>query len=290
MSNVLPEIATIRRLLGPDTGDIVPSPAAAASAGPASTRAPAASPGPALRVAVITPYCNESEALLDACHRSVLAQTYPCTHILVADGAPAPFVRAWAAQHIVLPRRHADAGDTPRAIASLSAIAQGFDAITYLDGDNWYDPEHIATMIALHLKAGASVCVASRSLHRLDGSVLFSGGERNDGVEHVDTNCLFLTSAAFRVIPVWSLMPRRLHPIGDRIVWSAVRALGYRVARWTTPTVRYRTAFRVHYEEKGEVPPPGAKDNAHILEALAWWRGLTDHDRQIVFKRVGFSF
>lgn len=267
MARVLPEFAALRRVMGNDPD------------GSAE-----------LRVAVVTPYHRESEALLGECQRSVREQTYPSTHILVADGHPAPFVAGWPVQHIVLPQAHADYGDTPRAIGSLSAISQGFDAIAYLDADNWYAPDHIAAMVDLHLQARASVCVASRSLHRLDGSLLAAAGENGDGIDNVDTSCLFLTAAAYRVVPIWSLLPHNLHPIGDRILWSAIRGLGFRVARRTAPTVRYRSALRVHYEERGEAPPPGARDHAHVTEARRWWRSLGESERALVFKRFGFTF
>lgn len=249
----------------------------------------AAVANPALRVAIITPYCTESEEVLSHCHASVAAQTHPCTHILVADGSPLPAAATWDAQHIVLPRRHGDAGDTPRAIGAISAIAQGFDAIAFLDGDNWVAPEHVATMARLHAETGAQIVIAARTMHRLDGSLLRASGEPGDGVDHVDTNCLFLTAAAFRVVPVWSMMPKRLHLAGDRLVWSTIQALGYQIARAEAPTVRYRTGFRVHYEEQGEEPPPGAKDNAAIRASIQWWRDLPHEDRRLVFRRLGLK-
>src|SRR3990172_6396080 len=96
-----------------------------------------------MRVAVITPYYKAREDWLTRCHESVRAQTHPATHILVADGTPESYVDGWEAQHIVLMKNHGDFGDTPRAVGSVSAIGQGFDAIAYLDADNWYAPEHI---------------------------------------------------------------------------------------------------------------------------------------------------
>lgn len=243
-----------------------------------------------MRVAVVTPYHAEPEEQLAECRRSVQQQTHPCTHFLVADGAPSPVVAAPGEQHIALPRPHADHGDTPRAIGSLSAIAQGFEAVTYLDADNWYSPEHIKCMVDLHLATRAAVCVASRSLHRLDGSLLSAAGEPEEGVSYVDTNCLFFTQDAYRLIPLWALLPPRLHAIGDRVIWAAIKAFRVRVARRKSPTVSYRTAFRVHYEERGEEPPPDAKSNTHVLEAFAWWRALPEPERQLVLARLGFRF
>ena len=79
--------------------------------------------GQPLKVAVVTPYFREPDAWLTQGIASVAAQTYPCTHILVADGFPRADLVPNTAQHIVLPQAHGDNGNTPRAIGSLSAIS-----------------------------------------------------------------------------------------------------------------------------------------------------------------------
>jgi len=61
---------------------------------------PIRTPGPAtpdnqesatMRVAVVTPYYKEPEAWLARCLTSVREQTYPVTHLVVADGHPQPW-------------------------------------------------------------------------------------------------------------------------------------------------------------------------------------------------------
>ena len=47
------------------------------------------------RVAVITPYYKEPLAQLRQCHDSVLAQSEPCLHVLVADGHPRRRINHW---------------------------------------------------------------------------------------------------------------------------------------------------------------------------------------------------
>ena len=91
-----------------------------------------------MKVAVITPYHKVPTDWLVQCLESVRSQTYTSTHILVADGIPQDVVDTYGVQHLVLPRCHGDYGDTPRAIGSISAIGQGFDAIAWLDADNWF--------------------------------------------------------------------------------------------------------------------------------------------------------
>ena len=178
------------------------------------------------RVAVITPYYKARPEWLLQCHESVRGQTYPCTHILVADGTPDPSVEQWNAQHIVIGNNLADYGDTPRAIGSMSAMGQGFDAITYLDADNWYLPDHIATLVELHRSTAATICTAERTLHRLDGSVLGDCTEC-DGERFADTSCIMLIGPAREISLAWACIAPGLHPIDDRVRWALIKKRAY---------------------------------------------------------------
>lgn len=75
-----------------------------------------------MNVAVITPYHREDLSLIRRCHDSVLAQTVPVRHFLVADGFPRREIDAWDADHLTLSRSHADFGNTPRSVGSMSAL------------------------------------------------------------------------------------------------------------------------------------------------------------------------
>jgi glycosyltransferase involved in cell wall biosynthesis len=226
------------------------------------------------KVAVVTPYYQEPLEVLRACHESVLAQTYPCTHFLVSDGSPHMAVRDWAAEQIVFPTPHGDNGNTPRGAGSLSAMNQDFDAIAYLDADNWYRPSHIAAMVALHRQSGAPICTATRTVHRADGSLMFTD-EECDGQSHVDTSCLFLTREAFRILPYWATMPRQFGPICDRAIWQIILAHDISSAHYGQPTVAFRTQYEFHYRKIGETPPPGSKSNEDSTgSSWSWWDAL----------------
>ena len=228
------------------------------------------SPSSPLRVAVVTPYYKTPDEWLLQCHESVMRQSYPCTHILVADGRPQSCVDRLGAQHIVLPLRHADYGDTPRAVGSMSAVGQGFDAIAYLDADNWYDPDHIASLVELHHSSGAAVVTSRRNYHRLDGSYM-AECLSSDGENFCDTSCLMLTRAAFKIAPMWALMDPVGHPLDDRVMWYHIREAGLSRAHTGRATVGYRATTAGHYRDMKEPVPEGARHSEDIRAAMEQW-------------------
>lgn len=194
-----------------------------------------------MRVAVITPYHMEDIETLRQCQASVAAQTYPCSHFMVADGFPKPEVEAWPVQHVVLPNAHGIGGDLPRCVGSILALKQGFDAITYLDADNWYVPDHIELLVTLQRASIADVCIALRSMHRVDGTAMpLADPPSHD--RYYDTSCILLTRPAFPVVFVWAMIPPQAGVIDDRIVSLAIRKHRFRIAKTDRPTVAYRTA------------------------------------------------
>ena len=237
------------------------------------------SDGP-MRVAVITPYYREPLEMLRQCHDSVREQTHPCTHFLIADGHARPEVDDWTCEHFKLSRAHADNGNTPRMFGGVSAKNLGYDAVAYLDADNWFRADHVAAMVALHRASGAAVCTSSRSIHRFDGSLLYVDKHESNGREFCDTSCLFFTREAFRLLPLWGLMPRELAPACDRVMWASIRRRGLSCAHFAEPTVAFRTQYAVHYQNAGETPPAGVKSNeASTGTSAQWWQSLSPEER-----------
>ena len=232
-----------------------------------------------MRVAVITPYYRETPDVLRQCLESVQVQTSACTHFVVADGYPQNWLGGFPVEHITLPKAHGDNGNTARSIGSLSAMNQGFDAIAYLDADNWFYPEHIEAMIFLHQESGAIVGTSTRSVHRLDGSLMYVDESESDGSVYADTSCLFLTRPAFKLLPAWAMMPKEMGPLCDRIFWELIQGNGYTCAHYPLPTVAFRTQYQVHYEAIGEVPPGGAKGREATYQAYEWWQSLPADER-----------
>src|SRR5688572_2575090 len=101
-----------------------------------------------MRIAVITPSYRTPSSWLEMCFRSVQGQTVACSHFVVNDGDDAEaFANVREAHMVQIPGPHGDTGNAARAVGPICAIAGGFDAIAYLDADNWYEPHHIESLV-----------------------------------------------------------------------------------------------------------------------------------------------
>ena len=158
------------------------------------------------------------------------------------------------------------------------AISEGFDAIALLDADNWYRPDHIASLVALYRQTGASLCTSARSLHRMDGSLLTGHDSHSDGATFADTSTLFYLPEAYGLLPLWGRMPEPFHVIGDRIMWSAVQARKVAAAHSGLATMAYRTSHCAHYRHLGE-NPPGCKEVAVVDRSILRWNALPAQEK-----------
>lgn len=211
-----------------------------------------------MRVAVVSAYYKEPRHILQRCHESVLAQQGDVTHFLVADGFPASEVDSWErVVHIKIPN-HSDYGDTPRGVGAACAATSGFDAICFLDADNWYEPNHIETMHTIVEMTGAQVVTSARRIFTADGRMLGVCKESN-GVDFNDTNCYFLTRSAFPACAAWLFKDSSASIVGDKAFWNAVQTGGYMRIHSEAPTVNYVTTLAFHYEMFGQTPPDDSK-------------------------------
>jgi len=248
-----------------------------------------------LKVAVITPYYKENDDILRQCHLSVLHQIYPCIHILVADGHPkSQFDGQPRTMHITLPQANGDVGNTPRAIGGILADAYGFDAVAYLDADNWYDPSHVEELIAAHeANKRVSLISCKRRFYDLESRQLHITEADEDTNRHVDTSCWIIFRPAFSLLRAW-LMPKVLAPVGDRIFMQ--KAAHERFQRFATDnrTVAYRTRYAAHYQAAGAPVPVGAKTtslNEEIVKYLCSPDGVVETTNCLGFyprlRRIG---
>jgi glycosyltransferase involved in cell wall biosynthesis len=242
-----------------------------------------------MRVAVVTPYYKEPDELLERCLDSVRRQDHSATHFLVADGHPRELIRNSEVRHVCLDRSHADAGNTARGLGALLAAAEEFEAIAFLDADNWFDEQHVSICVqsALSTLERPDFVVARRRLCRPDGSEL-PGPSEDQRAEHVDTNCLFLLRPCFHVVGRWAVIPKALAPVGDRVFLKMLLAEGLRANRCASTTVNYTCSYRSPYLAANEQPPASAKPDPDPTQFATWWRSLDAENRALANRLVGF--
>lgn len=232
------------------------------------------------RYAIVTPYYLEPRATLERCIASVRNQTVAADHIVVADGMPQDWLDAMPVHHLRLRQCHADFGNTPRGLGAMLALAEQYDAIGFLDADNWYDPDHVEACVAA--AAGADAVIARRRFVRYDGSVM----DIPDEPDHVDTSCFWLHTGALHLAHFW-LMPSPLAPICDRVYYAMIKARHLKLGCVQSATVNYTCQYETLYRALGEVPPPGAKPNVDVMPICRWLLGLSERDRRRVALQCG---
>lgn len=101
-----------------------------------------------MRVMVITPTTGK-ETLKDAVN-SVIDQTIPTEHMLVADGLEAaknnPYFYS-SSQRIILPENVGANNWYGHRVYAAMPLMVNADYILFLDEDNWFEPNHVETMI-----------------------------------------------------------------------------------------------------------------------------------------------
>jgi hypothetical protein len=238
------------------------------------------------KVAVVTPYHTETEAVLMRCRDSVNRQTYPCTHVMVADGHARPvFDRMPGVLHVTLPVENGDYGNTPRAIGGLLAESYGFDAIAWLDADNWYDIHHIEKMAikAAEFPDTQLVSCRRRFYDTRQTDLGITEADEDMG-NHVDTNCWFVLRSAFSLLRFW-LLPKSLAAIGDRLLFGKVVHDQFRRVATQDRTVCYQTLWASHYIQAGLPPPSGAKhlDTTEVMRFVHSAEGVAEVTRVLGF-------
>jgi glycosyltransferase involved in cell wall biosynthesis len=212
-------------------------------------------------ITVVTPYHKESLEWLRRCHESVMGQQVEAnvTHIMVADGHPRPEIDQWNVTHIRLPNEHGDNGNTPRAVGSVVAQTNGAEFIAFLDADNWYYPDHLASMLEGHRQTGASVMCAWRDFYTPEGRKL----DLTEGIEgnltHVDTSGLMLHRPVFDLNTMWVAIPRTLSPWCDRIFFIGILHRRHMLCFTRRRSVAFTTVYLNHYAALGLAAPASGK-------------------------------
>lgn len=177
-------------------------------------------PRPRFSVTVITPTIGTDCAAQAIA--SVQAQTYPFVeHVLVADGPRhhervrdlLPATQAHPASILELPHNTGAGGfNGHRIYGAMPHLVNG-RFVAFLDEDNWFEPEHIATVMEEITSKGLSWGYALRSIIGPDDQTLANDDCEslgqwptwNNPDEHlVDVNCYVLRrDIAITTGPVW---------------------------------------------------------------------------------------
>lgn len=235
-----------------------------------------------VKVAIVTPYHQEDLGKLWRCHASVRAQTCATTHFMVADGFPNPSLQDWGVQHLRLPVSHADGGDTPRGLGALSALNQGYDAVGFLDADNWIAEDHVESCLATCARHRAPIALASRQIVLSSGE--YCTFEDRDVIErrHVDTSCFFMMRAAAAMMAVWAMIDPKVWQACDRVMLSAIKARGFEHAWTGHKSVYYTSHWGLHYRAMGLTPP----GDEHQID---WGAVAERYDPSSMTARLGFD-
>lgn len=202
-----------------------------------------------MKIAVITPVGpNANYEHLQKCRASVNAQAHPVDHVMVYDGEYEYATNDDGDVH--LPYPSGDFGDTPRAIGSMYAFGQGYDAVCWLDADNWFLPDHVTKLVRAHHNTGFPVITSGRlvadELERYDPQPCV---EQNNTLKW-DTSTFMVCREARSLCGAWTAMEPNQHIIGDRIVGATAEARGLAHCHGE-PTIVYRSNIKFHYDTYG---------------------------------------
>ena len=240
-----------------------------------------------MKVAVITPYYKEPRAWLERCLRSVAEQSHPVTHIVVADGHAQDWIDSWPVRHLRLDRAHGDYGNTPRGLGGLLAANEGFDAVCFLDADNWYGRHHVLSCVERAQQGTFDYLSTKRHMVREDGSILPLRIEEDCDGSHIDTNCYFLLRGAFHTLARWVLMPPPMTVYGDRVYLASLREEGLSTACTEQRTVHYLCTWAHLFRAVGEPVPDYAKDPLPLAELPRWYASLSPRDSLLTQRLSG---
>jgi len=205
-------------------------------------------------VTVVTPTTGNSCVLRAI--ESVAAQSYkPIQHLIVIDNPEAPAeiktaIRHYTVDVIELPYATGKDRFNGHRIYGASAFLGKGDYFCFLDEDNWYDADHVASLVEV-VRQGSAWAFSFRKIVDHEGNFIC-----NDDCESlgkwpsvlgnseyfVDTNCYFLPRmAAVQSSPLWFRRFREPNILeADRALISFLRAHNFSYDSSYRYSVNYR--------------------------------------------------
>lgn len=128
-----------------------------------------------LSVAVIT--STRGRETIKKANESISNQTYPATHYVFAHGkdcwdAVDNNMKDTNAQVVYLPRANGGGGYGMAPVFALAPFAVTEDIMFYLDDDNWYEPDHIESLVEMIEKHNLGWAYSLRKIVDNEGSLI----------------------------------------------------------------------------------------------------------------------
>ena len=169
------------------------------------------------RIMVITP--TTGKETLEKAVASVREQTIKTEHLVVADGYEASYNPAFflASQRIILPENVGSNGWYGHRVYAAMPLMVNADYILFLDEDNWFEPNHVETMINKIKSKDLMWAYSLRRIHNESGQYVCDDDCEslgrypafyNHALNFVDTNCYcfrreFLVTVAHSFYGQW---------------------------------------------------------------------------------------
>jgi hypothetical protein len=220
---------------------------------------------------------------------SVRAQTYSSiTHCVVIDG-PEYSARVEAGLReagegpeplsvLQLPRRTGHSGWCSHRIYAAVPFLLDTEYICYLDQDNWFEPDHVASLLDLTASHGQGCGYALRNICTPDGEFVCKDDCQSLGTlhdcydrprtRHIDTNCWLLSrDLACAVAPYWNTAL-----VGDRVLAREIMTRKPEIPCTKRYTVNYSTASRAESATAEYFLRGNAMMARRYPHGLAWHR------------------
>lgn len=169
-----------------------------------------------MKVAVVTPTIGSNSLI--QCIKSVDRQTYQdLTHYIFIDGyehrrSVFDNCEGYSKSKFVILEDNVGKGWYGHRVYAASSFLVNADIICYLDEDNWYEPNHIQTLVN-KIKGGADWAYSLRKIYDKDGTYICDDNCEslgkwpvyfNDEVFHIDTSSFAIRrDVAVRIGHAW---------------------------------------------------------------------------------------
>lgn len=222
-------------------------------------------------VAVIT--ATTGRDTLAQAIESVAAQTYGNVHHYVFfDGVPVQtFPHEPENYHAIpIPKPTGGNGMLNGGIIAASAYLTTEDLICFLDDDNWYDPDHIESMV--EAMGDHNYAFSLRKLINPDGS--FYVNDDGESIGHygdlVDVNCyMFKRDICAGIAPLWyKTNIEKTMMVGDRYVWDLLKSQNVPFGATGRYTVNYRMG--AHWNTRGYFFLRNIQKRAQYPDGFPW--------------------